>query len=210
MTKRTPSDQRDRMVSELRLRKKSEWIDEAFQTLEAYLKKNKLRQTVERKAVLETIYRLNGPVDIETLYQLMDMDMHVSKTTVYNVLELLVKAKLVRQVSLIEGGMSFYERTIHQQPHGFTVCRYCGKVTAINRPEEIGEWLEGVPKTFRIEKISFVVHGICKKCQDAERKAIKRMEERRRQHVPNPPKRTSETTAKAGTSQTDSKKTKKT
>lgn len=179
MTKRTSSDQRDRMVSELRLRKKSEWLDEALGLLDEYLRKNKLRQTLERRLVLETVYRLNGPVDIETLYQLIGMEVHVSKTTVYNVLELLVKANLVRQITLIDGGMSFYERTIHQQPHGFMVCRYCSKVTSIPRPEPIGDWLKEVPHTFRIEKISFVVHGICRKCQDAERKAIKREEKRR-------------------------------
>ena len=167
------------MVSELRLRKKAEWLTEACQLLEDYLKKHRLRQTIERKTILETVFRLNGPVDIETLYQLLEMEMHVSKSTVYNALETLVDAKLVRKISLIEGGMCFYERAFRQQPHGFMVCRYCSKVTPIPRPEPIGEWLSEVPQTFHIERVSFVVHGICRKCQDAERKAIRREEKRR-------------------------------
>jgi len=172
------------MVSELHLRKKGEWLTEACQLLEDYLKKHRMRQTIERRTILETVFRLNGPVDIETLYQLMDMEMHVSKSTIYNALETLVEAKLVRKISLIEGGMCFYERALRQQPHGFVVCRYCGKVTSIARPDPTDDWLTNVPKSFRIEKLSFVVHGICRKCQDAERKAIRREEKRRQASAP--------------------------
>ena len=172
MHPKNSSQQRDKMVGDLRLRKNPEGLEEAKERLQAYLKERKMRQTPERHFVLQKVYQLSGPIDIETLHGLLEMEHNVvSLQTIYNTLALLTDIGLVNRVQLIQGGMAFYERALHQEPHGYAVCRKCCKVAVLKRPHLVEEIRSDIPQTFRIEQVEFSVFGLCRKCQLSERKA---------------------------------------
>ena len=185
MHPQTPSQQRDKMVGDLRLRKNPEGLSEATERLQAYLREHHLRKTPERLFVLRKVYQLSGPVDIETLHSLLEMEHNiVSLQTIYNTLGLLTEIGLVNRVQLIQGGMAFYERALHQEPHGYMVCRKCCRVTLLRRPRLMDDLRADLPSAFRIEQVAFSVFGLCRKCQLSERKA--QLRELRKKEPPTP------------------------
>lgn len=163
---------RDNIVKNAESAKESQGLVIAEQQLDAWLTNNNKRRSPERTFILKKIYQLNGPVDMETLHRMVcEEDGHVSRATIYNVIDLLSQIHLVRKVQLVEGGMSFVEKTIGQEPHGYAVCRRCGNITFIPRPGLLDELKGNLPRGFKTDDFSLLVHGICQKCQSAIRKA---------------------------------------
>lgn len=143
-----------------------ELYERAKQVLTDFLAVNKKRNTVERLYILEEIYSLSMPVDIETLHRMVCEEFgHVSQTTVYNNLDLFMEAGLVRRLDLVSGGMQFYEKKLGQVPRGFIVCRECGKLKAVTLSGLIPEVTENLPKRFLLEDLSLVATGLCVGCR---------------------------------------------
>ena len=61
-----------------------------------YLNSHGLRRTTERYAILNRILNINGHFTIEELQQMIDGEgFRVSRSTVYNTVELLINAKML-------------------------------------------------------------------------------------------------------------------
>lgn len=115
--------------------------------------------------MLEEIYSLTMPVDVETLHKLVCEDFGtVSLTTVYNSLDLFIEIGLVRRIELVSGGMKFYERKLGQVTRGYVICRECGKLKAITIENILSEVISKVPHRFVLEDISLVASGLCSSC----------------------------------------------
>lgn len=160
------NSKRDNIIRTLKVRKISEALKHELDArFNAYLKAHKKSHTPERRMILDMIYRVDQPVDVETLLQLVCRDYGVvSQTTIYNCLTLLMDAQLVRKLELIEGGMAFFERTIGDVPHGYSVCRTCGAVSRFEQPELAESFRNLLPKGYRMDDVVLTVYGQCKKC----------------------------------------------
>ena len=161
-------------------RPKSESVDpadyaEALTRLDAYLAKCGKRHTPERLFVLKKIYECQAPVDIQTLYEMVcNEEGLVSLATIYNNLALLVDAGLVRRLDLVGGKMAFFERVVGQMPHGYLICDACGSIRVLEQPDIEGYKL---PSGFRVNDVTFHIHGLCKRCQTALRRQKQRDEQ---------------------------------
>ena len=142
--------------------------DKALQIMEDYLRSQKKRCTVERRFVLQALYQLSSPVDIATLHDIVCADEgNVSLTTIYNTLDLLVELKLANRLELVSRGMTFFERTLGQEPHGFVICEKCGSIKVLRKLQVLQKFESQLPKGFLPEAYTLQIHGLCAKCQRA-------------------------------------------
>ncbi len=100
-----------------------------------YMTSRKLRKTPERYAILAKVFETASHFSIDTLHSLLENDgYHVSRATVYNTIELLIDAGLVRRHTF--GSQSpQYEKIANVSRHYHIVCTTCGKVKEIKEPE---------------------------------------------------------------------------
>lgn len=168
---------RDRVVEKVRVKQDSdENLEKAMALLAKYQKERHKNNTPERQLTLEMLYRLDSPVDIETLASLMAKahpEMKVCRTTVYNNLQNFADAHLVRKIQLLGNPTCFYEKTIGTEDHGYCICQGCGSIRTISMATMTEDIQAQLPKTFRIFDYGLCVSGLCYKCQAAERKALK-------------------------------------
>ena len=129
--------------------------------LNQYLKNHNLRQTPERYIVLKYIYKINTHFDIDYLYSFNNKKEKISKATIYNNLEIFVKAKLIKQLQF-NNNKILYEKSLQKRQHDHLICNDCGKINEFCDPR-IQNILSGIEKTtnFRIESHSLNVFGNC-------------------------------------------------
>lgn len=130
--------------------------------LQQYLEANDLRQTMERKLILNTIYDAHEHVDAEYLFQHFKERKHpISLATIYNVLDLLLTAQLIRQHQLT-GQKKTYEKNSTRQ-HDHHICLTCGRVTEFCHPK-IQSIQDTVSQTlgFAIHSHDLTLYGHCR------------------------------------------------
>ena len=143
------------------------------QRLSTFLERRKMRKTPERFAILDKIYSSSAHVDVVTLRQAMLADgFQVSRATVYNTLDLLIEAGLVRRI-ILGDGVTRYERIVQANNHHHLICTQCGKVKEMKAVEVVGELLSRKPRSFEPMYYTLYIYGLCSRCSKAEKAAAK-------------------------------------
>ncbi len=134
-----------------------------------YLDQHSMRRTTERYAILNLIMGINGHFTIEELQQMIEKDgFRVSRSTVYNTIELLIDAKMLRR-HVFEGMQAQYERIT--QPHTHLICTTCGKVKEV-RDTNFAAFMNARRfNAFNTDHYCLYVYGTCSTCARKSRRS---------------------------------------
>ena len=144
----------------------------------ALLKKNGLKFTRQREAILQTLYAHSGHYTPEELYRLVEEEHGSVKTgiaTVYRTLTLLENAGIVTSISFGTQGKK-YELGIKAH-HDHLICTKCGKILEFY-DEAIEKKQARIAREFgfTMEDHSLKIYGTCPECQKASEKNILKKE----------------------------------
>ncbi len=139
----------------------------------AYLKNNGLRETFERRVIVDAVSEYTTHFDLDSLAKsIEDKGKHISRATLYNTISLLIKADLVRRQQFADG--QYHYNSINTLPSGnqlHLICNVCGKVTDLRNNSVIKELGNMKFGTFSPEYISLSVYGTCARCARRQRSA---------------------------------------
>lgn len=138
-----------------------------IETMEAaftrFLAEGGYRKTPERYAILNMAYGMPSHFDVEALHHAMETQgYHVSLATVYNTIELLEKAGIIRK-NHFETTSATYE--LKRDNHFHLVCRKCGAIHEVTNPHIAAEMMRMSQGGFQPEGFSITVSGLCADCR---------------------------------------------
>ena len=140
-----------------------------------FLDSRGMRRTPERYAILNRILAINGHFTIEELQQLIEGDgFRVSRSTVYNTVELLMDAKMLRR-HMFEGMQAQYERIT--LPHTHLICTTCGKVKEVRDPNFAAFMNARRFNAFNTDHYSLYVYGTCSTCARKSKRMVQAKKE---------------------------------
>ncbi|MBI3819561.1 MAG: transcriptional repressor [Planctomycetes bacterium] len=129
------------------------------------LRKDGLRLTRQREALLNAVFSTHRHFSAEELYRDLEKDGHgVSIATIYRSLTLLVEGGLIQGLD-VGNGRVLYEHTLGHQHHDHMVCMDCGKITEFVSPE-IEELQDEAARAhkFKVTAHSLKLFGYCSNC----------------------------------------------
>ena len=136
----------------------------AITALNQYLTHHRMRKTAERYTILERVMATAGHFLADELHQAIENDgYHVSRATVYNTIEVLVNAGIVRRHSFGTASAKF-ETVSGISNHHHLVCSRCGKIKEI-KDAEIDALLSAKRFSgFTPAYADLYIYGLCGRC----------------------------------------------
>ena len=108
-------------------------------------------------------------LDVETLYEAMIQNGYrVSKATVYNTIDLLLEANLVRKHQF-GSNLAQYER-VYNANHHHLICMKCGKVREVKDLDLMSNLNTRKFNKFNTSYYTLYVYGICSRCSNKNKK----------------------------------------
>jgi Fur family ferric uptake transcriptional regulator len=134
--------------------------------LEAYLAQNQLKQTKQRRMIVEEFVKMNAHVQAEQLYIRVNVrGAKVGLATIYRTLNLLKEAGLIEQC-VFSDGRSVFELATPGQHHDHLVCLDCGDIAEFEN-EAIEQLQKEIAseRQFILYSHRLYLYGSCRKCQ---------------------------------------------
>lgn len=146
----------------------------AVTALDRYLTHHRLRKTPERYTILRKVFETADHFSVEELHQSLNAEEYfVSCATVYNTIELLTKAGLVRRRNF-GGQTSYYEKIAGSANHFHLVCSRCGKVKELKNSSVDTIIASLDTGTFKPAYADLYIHGVCARCARKSRPVSKK------------------------------------
>ena len=144
-------------------------MNAAMATFTQFMSQHKLRRTPERFAILEKVMTTTSHFSIDALHSALESEgYHVSRATVYNTIELLLKCGLVRRNTFSTQSPQ-YEKTSGLTTHYHLVCSSCGKVREIKDAEIDAMLASRRFGKFQASFIDLNIYGLCASCVRRQR-----------------------------------------
>jgi Fur family peroxide stress response transcriptional regulator len=138
--------------------------DEARTKLESRLRGAELRLTPQRFAVLEYLGCAAGhPTADQIAVEINRRFPRASRATVYNTLNALRDAGLVREVTHGDAAAARYESNV--EPHHHFVCRVCGRLEDVPAESFAAPARVELEGGHEVETFEVVLRGVCGKCK---------------------------------------------
>lgn len=128
-----------------------------------FLEAGHYRKTPERFAILDRVLTFPRAFTIDDLALKLEADAyHVSRATVYNSVELLLKAGVLRRFHL--DGMSMQYVRVNSTQCTHLICTVCGKVKNVKDPKLAAFMNARKYNAFTTSHYSLCVYGLCNAC----------------------------------------------
>lgn len=136
--------------------------EKATERFTTFLNSKQLRKTPERFEILNCVMDCKGHFDADLLYKMLEeKGYHVSRATVYNTIELLCSAGIVRKL-LFDTHQARYE--LAEKTHSHLVCTQCGEIREVDL-DGIDSKLASISfNNFSPAYVSTCIYGICEAC----------------------------------------------
>ncbi len=133
---------------------------------EEYLQSKGLRMTQPRRILIDHVFARHEHFDADELIESLSKQPSagsVSRATVYRALEEMVKAGLLRKMTL--GNRAVYEHDYGYPQHDHLYCQECDSLIEF-QSEELLELREAVARlhNFRVTGHRLIISGICEAC----------------------------------------------
>lgn len=132
-----------------------------------FLKRQGLKFTPERAKILDAVLAKEQVFEAEQLlYEMRDVNVRVSKATIYRTLKHLLEARIIREV-LIDSKQAHYQLIYGKEPQAYLVCMETNQIIPFDAPE-LKALRERICKQYNFEPVShqFVIYGLCEDVQD--------------------------------------------
>lgn len=144
--------------------------DELLEEFKNILKKNTLKFTAQREAILSTLYENPQHFTSENLYMLVKQnhsELSIGIATVYRTLTLLEENGLVSSISLGIQGKKF--EMANKPHHDHLICKSCGKIVEFenNQIEDLQHQI-AIENGFVLTDHLMQLYGTCEQCTDKE------------------------------------------
>ena len=142
---------------------------------EEYLQSRGLRQTSQRKFLIEAVFAAHDHFDADELIDRLPRrgeNNYVSSATVYRTLREFVDAGLLKSFQL--NGRTVYELDYGYPQHDHLYCSRCRKLFEFQSRDlmEIRDRV-AAEQGFRVSGHRMIIHGICQECTKSRRKKRK-------------------------------------
>ncbi|MBN2669074.1 MAG: transcriptional repressor [Bacteroidales bacterium] len=130
-----------------------------MKTNQEILVQNGVSPSIQRLKIFSYLKATKSHPTAYTIFNdLKDEIPSLSKTTVYNVLKLLIAKRLVQEVR-IEGNELRYDAEVRE--HGHFKCDVCGEVSDVFLNQPLNLLLN---HSYEVKEIQFNITGVCKSC----------------------------------------------
>ncbi len=139
--------------------------ESALVKLNEYIAGRTMRRSQVREMVLEQVCGLPQPFTADQLAQACAAE-RISRGTVYNTLDLFIKAQILHAIDRQHGkNATLYNVIPGQQVHMQIRCSKCGRITEIH--DKAIDHLIRVRKytNFEVQRYSLLIYGECKHCR---------------------------------------------